>query len=332
MQLVLARHDLRDHTPSTHPTASGSDGQAQRRTYAYLNSGMTFTKESLPTVTPNHYPLIMRIALDVSRSLKGEELQRIVQLLELWDMAEYINQTAFKGSRGKRIQALSTLSHYRDARSYRTLMAHADHPDMYIQIAALRGLAMRAPASDVPQIVQKVIHGDSSMRNSLMLSDILRLFGDQVVPDLITLVRSQAHLEVRLAGVMALGTIGSRDAVDMLIELVQEEGPLRARAIASMASIGDERAAYAIAAQLESDVPAVRIQAVIALGKMRVMGTLPDLAVRLADDNWWVRFRAAEALYRFGDVGVASLVAMSAQNNQAGLIAKQALGEFMGRS
>ncbi|MDO9235582.1 MAG: HEAT repeat domain-containing protein [Aquabacterium sp.] len=298
--------------------------------HAFLNSGFVFTKASLPTITPGHYPLILRIALDITRSLKGDELQRVVELLNLWEVLPYLLNTVKNGSRGKRIQALSMLSHYRDAASYQALLENAEHADMYIQMAALRGLAMRAQPQDVPAIVDKVIRAKGEMRNSLMLSDILRQFGEQIVPDLIKLVRSDAQLEVCLGGVMALGAIGSSDAVDTLIELAEEEGPLRARAIASMASIGDERAAYAIAAQLESDNVEVRIQAVMALGKMKILGTLPDLAVRLADDNWWVRFRAAEALYLLGDVGIATLMALTKQNNQAGLIAQQVLDEYTG--
>lgn len=310
--------------------AEQSRTELTRCFHAFLNSGVTFTKECLPAISELHYPLVMRIALDITRSLKGAEKYRVVELLDLWDLAPYLYRTAAEGSRGKRIQALTLLSMYRDDASYQILMAHAPHEDMYIQMAALRGLALRAPQQDIPRIIELVINAHSEMRNSLMLSDILSLFGDPVVPDLIRLVRSHAVLEVRLAGVMALGIIGSRQAVDVLIECAEEEGPLRARAIASMAHIGDERAAYAVAAQLESDVAEVRLQAVIALGKMKVLGTLPDLAVRLSDRDWWVRFRAAEALHRFGDVGIASLIAMSRQQNEAGLIAKQVLGEYAG--
>lgn len=298
--------------------------------HAFLNSGVAFTKECLPQIGALHFPLIMRIALDITRSLKGDERYRVVELLTLWGMEPYLHRTAQEGSRGKRIQALTLLGMFRDEPSYQILMSNAPHHDMYIQMAALRGLALRAPRADVPHIIDLVIHAHSDMRNSLMLSDILSLFGEAAVPDLIHLVRSEAVLEVRMAGVMALGAIGSRQAVDVLIECAEEEGPLRARAIASMAHIGDERAAYAIAAQLESDVTEVRLQAAIALGKMKVIGTMPDLAVRLSDRDWWVRFRAAEALHRFGDVGVASLMAMARQDNDAGLIARQVLGELSG--
>jgi hypothetical protein len=305
--------------------------ELKRCCHAVLNSSIQFTPASLPQVTPLHFPLIMRITLDILRSLKGDDVLRIVELVQMWGMEPYLHTTAWRGSRGRRIQALSLLSHFTDPASYAILKAHARYPDMYVQIAALRGLGMRAHPDEINDIVQDVIHSTHDMKNSLMLADILHRFGTAAVPSLIELVTSNASIEVRCAGLMALGSIGSEDALDTLIAISEgDEIELCTKSIAAMGAIGRERAAYAVAAHLESADARIRIQAAQALGKIKVMGTLPDLSIRLADEDWWVRFRAAEAVYQFGDVGIAALRSMGRQNNEAGLIARQVLGELAG--
>ncbi|MBP8190829.1 MAG: HEAT repeat domain-containing protein, partial [Aquabacterium sp.] len=294
-------------------------------------SRMVFTPASLTKVGPLHYPLIMRLALDLLRSLRGDDVLRVIELVKMWGMEPYLYATVKHGSRGKRIQALTLLSSFDDEASYRVLLDHAGNPDMYIQVSALRGLSMRAPVSDLMDIIDRVTRSGGGMNNSLMLADILRRFGVPVVPALIGLVQSDAEHEVRLAGVMALGMIGDRSALDALIELSQEEGSmLRSAAITAMAQIGDDKAAYAVAALLESDSTPIRIQCAEALGKLKVTGTLPDLVVRLTDREWWVRFRAAEAICKFSDIGLAALRAMGQQDDEAGVIARQVLGELVG--
>jgi hypothetical protein len=297
--------------------------------YAALKSPIALTAKSLPVIAAAEYPAVMRISLDRLRSLRGEDTRRIVKLLELWNMSSYIHKTAESGRKGKRIQALTLLGYFSDEESLSVLLRHAGADDTYVQIAALRGLALRGAKNHITQIVASISR--SKQTNTLMLSDILHRFGEPAVPTMLKLARSNANLEVRVSALMALGSIGSLQAVDDLIVLADDhQAEIRAHAIAALGKIGDGSAADAIVGHLaESDI-GVRLQTVQALGRLQISSTMPQLAACLADDNWWVRYRAAESLHRFGLMGIAALKAFSAKNSRAGQIARQVLAEHAG--
>ncbi len=297
--------------------------------YAALKSPIALTAASLPAISAAEYPEVIRISLDRLRSLRGEDVRRIVELLELWNLPPYIRKVAGSGRKGRRIQALTLLGYFSDDESLAVLLKHAGAGDTYIQIAALRALALRGAKQHIGQIVASISR--SKKTNTLMLSDILHRFGEPAVPTLLQLAKSDANLDVRVSALKALGSIGSLAAVDDLISLSGDKAPeIRASAIAALGKIGDDRAADAIVGHLaESDI-GVRLQTVQALGRLQISSTMPKLAACLDDDNWWMRFRAAEALHHFGHMGIATLKAFGARNDRTGEIARQVLGEHAG--
>lgn len=294
---------------------------------AAMVSPVALTKTSLPAIKPAHYPFIMQRTLDTLRNLRGEDTSRIIAVITLWNMPDYLYKVAGSGRRGRRIQALTLLGYFSDAESLHALLHYANDEDMYVQIAALRSLALRGATGYIDQIVEILAH--SAHTNTLMLHDILQRFGEPAVPALIALATaSAAKREVRQAALMALGSIGSLQAVDTLITLTNDaDEEIRAHAIASLGNIGDIKAAEAIVHHMDETSVAVRVKAAQALGKLQSDATLPHLAASLSDDEWWVRFRAAEALYCYGDKGIAILQAYSTQSNDAGIIANQILAE-----
>ena len=297
--------------------------------YAALKSPIALTANSLPAISAAEYPDVMRISLDRLRSLRGEDVHRTVELLELWNLPPYVRRVAESGRKGRRIQALTLLGHFSDDESLAVLLRQAGAGDTYIQIAALRALALRGAKQHIGQIVASISR--SKKTNTLMLSDILHRFGEPAVPTLLQLANSDANLDVRVSALMALGSIGALEAVDELIALSDDKAPeIRARAIAALGQIGDDRAADAIVGHLAESEIGVRLQTVQALGRLQISSTMPKLAACLADDNWWVRYRAAEALHHFGHMGIAALKAFSARNDRVGLIAGQVLGEHAG--
>ena len=305
--------------------------EISRCLYAALKSPVALTANSLPAVKAKEYASIMRTALDRLRSLRGNDTHQIVAVLELWNMRPYILRIADSGKRGSRIQALTLLSYFSDDESLLLLLKNTNDSDVYVQISALRGLALRGAVKYITQIVESI--SNSEQTNTLMLSDILQRFGEPAVPMLLKLAMSSAKLEVRISSLMALGSIGSHHAVDGLITLIDNQVvDVRAQAISALGKIGDIRVAGEIAKRLIEGDPTVRLECVQALGKLRVPATMPQLADCLADDNWRVRFETAQALHRFGRKGVAALKAFSVRHNRAGLIARQVLGEHVAAS
>lgn len=294
--------------------------------YAAIQSPVALNAASLIVVTPKDHQAVMQAALEMLRFLRGDDVQRIVTALRLWDMQHYLELTARDGSKGRRIQALTLLGYFEDPSSIGVLLQQANHADMYIQLAALRALALRGGTAHIHTVIELLSH--SQQTNTLMLADILRRFGEAVVPSLLGLVRIGSNTEVRVAGLMALGFLGSLQAVDTLIDMTEDaSAEIRAQAIAALGRIGDARAAATVMKHLEDTNQAVRVQAAQTLGQLRALQSMPALAARLDDEDWWVRLRAAEALHQFGVQGVAALQAYGTRDDRAGLIARQVLAE-----
>ncbi len=298
--------------------------------YAALKSPVPLTTESLISVTDADRPIIMRAALDMLRFLRGNDIAHILSILALWHMQPYLERTIQKASKGRRIQAVTLLGYFTDHTSLDVLLHTMRDTNTYIQLAALRGLARRGSITHIKEIVASLT--TTGQTNMLMLSDILQHFGTPAVAALIALANgNDINSEVRLAALIALGSIGSLEAVTSLITLTTDANEdIRAQAITALGKIGDARASAAIIARLNEDTPPVRIHAAKALGMLQPVAAIPALAAHLSDPDWWVRFRAAEALYHFGDKGIAALQSFSNQPNESGLMARQVLAEFGG--
>ncbi len=91
---------------------------------------------------------------------------------------------------------------------------------------------------------------------------------------------------------------------------------------------GDDAVAGHVARLLNDPVEAVWIKAAEALGRLQATAAMPELAAALEDASWWVRFRAAESLFRMGSTGVAVLRATADEAGAGGEIATQVLAEM----
>jgi len=294
--------------------------------YAALKSPVTLTKESLPPITKAERMIVMHSALDILRAINGSEVHRIVEVLTLWNMQPFLQKLAARAGRSKCIQALTLLSHFSDEASLAVLLKHVADTDTYTQIAALRGLAYRGAIQHMERISQSLTR--SGQTNTLMLSDILKRFGEPAVPALLDLAKSNAKSEIRSAALMALGSIASLSAVDTLVRLCEDvDGDVRMESMKALGKIGDERAAPAIVDHLQEMDAQIRLHAVQALGKLKNLTSLKALVRCLHDNNWWVRFHAAESLYAFGEKGILTLRAIQTEQGIAGLIAMQVLAE-----
>jgi len=299
--------------------------------YAALKVQVPLTADSIPRLRQKDVPVALIALLDMLRALRGKEAERIIEIAEMWRMSERLEEVVENGSKGQRIQALTLLSYIRDENARAILLASAEDMDIYVQMAALRGLAKRNEIEDLHFIVDCLSR--SLNTNTLLLADVLKQFGKPATPHLLHLANLDAKVEIRLAAIMALGFIGSLDAVDGLIKLLDDERlDIRASAISALGRIGDRRAAETILSMIEDDNDAVRIQVIRALGRIRETSAMPKLLEALSDDNWWVRYRAAEALFNLGSKGQALLRAVSKQTDNAGIIATQVLEELQERA
>lgn len=78
-----------------------------------------------------------------------------------------------------------------------------------------------------------------------------------------------------------------------------EDGEVIASCLRVLADLHDPRDAWSARRHLRHSASFVRVQAAAALGKLGVRADEPRLVEMLTDKEWWVRYRAAQALVSF---------------------------------
>lgn len=314
---------------SAHRQANAARRRAEleKRFYAALYAPLTPDATAPIRLDKADAAILCHIALDILRSVRGEDSVRILSLLKAWGAWPHLVRMLNDGRRGVRIQALTLLAY--DSGSDDVLLRYTQEKDPYISLAALRGLAAHHGTAHIGIVIHALSHTEGA--NTLMLADILRLFGDDAAKPLAQLTAGDAHRSVRLAAVMALGMIRTLEGVDTLLPLLNDQdAEIRARAAESLGRMGDIRAASDLRFALSDANAPVRLHAAQALGVLGDTTALERLAAMLNDSDWWVSFRAAEAIAQLGDKGKSLLRAIAAREDNAGKMAASVLAEKAG--
>jgi HEAT repeat protein len=115
---------------------------------------------------------------------------------------------------------------------------------------------------------------------------------------------------VKAAAIESLSASGDYSLVPTIARLAlaaeagSEELP---RYLRSLAQFGHPAGIPAVERGLHVEVPRARAAACEAAGRIGVVTATGRLAELLGDEDWWVRFRAGEALARMGAAGRAVL-------------------------
>jgi HEAT repeat protein len=106
-----------------------------------------------------------------------------------------------------------------------------------------------------------------------------------------------------------------------------ENADIRAQALRILGVLRAQEARPLLAAAFYDGSWFVVLQAAFCAGRLGAGEYLPNLERLLNHQKWWVRYRAAQALLSFGDVGLEILRAVSNQAGRAGRAASIALSE-----
>jgi hypothetical protein len=71
----------------------------------------------------------------------------------------------------------------------------------------------------------------------------------------------------------------------------------------------------------------VRTQAANCAGRIGCLAAIPRLTELLGDEQWWVSYRSAEALYALGEDGRRALAGAAASPGRAGRVSELVIAE-----
>ncbi|EKV29785.1 hypothetical protein C882_0215 [Caenispirillum salinarum AK4] len=250
-------------------------------------------------------------------TLRGAAAERIVTLLHAVGAVESECLRLSAGKAAERRTAATALRWFAadDAAVHAALCcAMTEDPDGAVRLAAAQALTDAGRAPDVDAAVSAMwTRQDVPGRG---LQDLFRDLAAQAPDQARAALAAAAEARLRVVLIDALGHARAIGAVPDLTAAAVHAAELneRAAALRALAAIGHPRAHDAVAAGLSD--PAWEVRAQAALGVMRI--GLSDLAPRLPplldDPQWWVRFRAAQALAAGGPEGRAALETAAASD------------------
>lgn len=253
--------------------------------------------------------VVTQLTLDLIQLVRGaERAQFIVKATEL-GVPERLRRQLRSFSRRRRATAVQGLALFDDADSRSALMDALGDRDDDIKLAAALALARGETRPALDELVARLELRDE--RSSLLTISLFRQYADYAPDEVQELVLDlDLPLSVRVAAIEALANTGDYRLVPAIVELglrapeYSEELP---RYLHALGRIGHPAAREAVLAGLASGSMPARVAAAGAAGRIALLESAEQLTGLLGAPEWWVRFRAAEALLQLGGPGIAHL-------------------------
>lgn len=230
-------------------------------------------------------------------SLRGEAKQRLNQVARLAGMDRTAAGMLKRGGVRKRLLAIATLGHLRERSVWNELqdLAASDHP--VLSLAAARALIQIDAKAAMP--VLSPLIGAREDWSPTKVAAILREAGPDLIvrPLAIAAFSAPPGMAVRL--ISYLEATQSKDVLPLVRSLMlrwSADDRVQAAALSLIGRCQDPQDLEIVRSYVSHSNWQVRAQAVIALGKMGVRSDETRLIAMLADPQWEVRYRAAEAL------------------------------------
>lgn len=244
-----------------------------------------------------------RLALELAELVRGPDRVALLANAEALRIPHTLLRSSVSRSAQERLLAAEALAMFPIGQERVRQMLRDRNPD--VRLGAALALAQNQAAPPAAEIVQRLGLGTSE--RSLLVVSLMRdlvdadpasvedLLGDQTLPD-----------AAKLAAVDALAASGRVEHAPLVARMAAEadtDDDLLPRIYHALGRIGHPSGHAAILRGLGHPAWAVRAAAAQAVGTNRLTQAAEALGELLGDDQWWVRLRAGEALWRLGTRG-----------------------------
>lgn len=250
--------------------------------------------------------LLMEVFSDLFRLVRGQERNAFVaQAIEL-GLPERLARQARRGPPRERVVAARALAPFRDETSIAALRESLQDRDEDVRLAAALALAEAGGTQEIHDLVD--ILGLGTAENSMLMVTLFRTIAEQRPEEIKALALEPAvNTRARLAAIEALSTTGDFSLVPTIVRLAvhaKDGSPELPRYLRALGALGHPAAKPAVLRGLDRSDPEARAEAAEAAGRIGMVEAIERLAELLDDPDWWVRFRAGEALVRLRPDGV----------------------------
>lgn len=283
---------------------------ARRRLAPMLLEG-TIGDEALRRIPDR---VVTDLSLELIQLVRGAEREAFLANATRLGVPKRLARRLRTGSPRDRATALQGLALFDDQAARAALRGALDDRDREIRFAAAEALVAKGEPLRADSLVQRLQLGSAqSARATVSLFRTIAQTRPEEIKALV--MQREQNLEVRIAAIEALAETGDYSMVPVIAELGRaaadgtEELP---RYLHALGRLGHPSARRTVIAALSSESMAARAAAARAAGRIALVESADRLAELLDDPEWWVRFRAAEALIELGKPGLDLLRAAAA--------------------
>lgn len=246
--------------------------------------------------------ILLGIASELLQSVSGTMRTRILTLLnsaiDIKDMLHMLRH----GTAGDRAKVAARLFWSQDSSVHEALYdaLHDLSPDVILAAAG----SLVAIGRNIDLQVLLPILKTRQMLDHRGSRELLRRLAASNIPHIVAAINGE-DIDV---SILAIDAVGKNDHPDLLAALKlaatrHRNHGVRAAAVRALGNLGEGSAADAIAQVMEDSSWEVRVQAAIAAGRLNLIALVPELVKCLSSENWWLQWRAAQALAKLGPEG-----------------------------
>lgn len=281
----------------------------ERRRERYRNEMLRIILEDLelPDWNPDLVELMSNkralgadLVLEISELIRGEKREHVLALCRDAGIDRWLLRQLRSWSAQGRRAAADALKLFPDQETVGALLAALDDRSEEVRLTAAMSLAALNAMPPLPVLIHTLV-GKSEIQ-SLLLQNLI---------DSIAVTRPEEVLQTAkgkngkdFLRPMALSALGRSAHLEMggeIAAFIGDPDPeVRAAALAAVAAIGYFGAQDRVKQGLSDPVQFVRVRAIAAARSLELRELVPTLNALLSDENWWVRFRAGEALAALG--------------------------------
>jgi HEAT repeat protein len=259
-------------------------------------------------------------------SVEGDSVANLIVLAKRMAFDQLARKKLRRRKVSARLLAMQTLGHMRDRSEWRALAAMLDHPNTALSVTAAAALADIDPDDAMPLVMPRAIRRADWPQTTV--ARILKTAGSALItqPLCNAILTSDPATAVRL---LKYSELARSETVDQLVEVILRERDEPAVLSAAMKATSGQGGVPRIGALTRHDAWYVRMQAAKLLGRVGQERDLPLLEHLLGDREWWVRYRAAQAIASLPFMGPAALRALRDRQTDAfaGDMMHQAMAE-----
>lgn len=240
----------------------------------------------------------------VHESRHGATTPWLARVARETDLERRLLPRLSRGTFHARLMAIIALGHVRSPASFERMRRFIDDRNPTVSLCTARALMQidpsRAVSQFVPRIVSRSDWSQGSIATILAEADIGKVSRE------LSGVTLQANVEIAPRLIRFLAGVDPRAASPVIRHMLRTHHDERvlSTCLQVMATADDLDAVRPLLAHARWHV---RMQAAVTLGRLGTPGDEQRLIALLVDPQWWVRYRAAQALLKLPFVGAANL-------------------------